>query len=270
MTTKRPTPAWLLERLAQGELDAAATEDLRARLAAEGRSLEEELQAIKTSDLALREAMPKQRAAAAIRARLASEAPAQRPGAWRWALPAAAAAAMTIVFAARMQPGDGGPTSPAEIEETRDKGLPSTGSRLVVFRQRAAQPEQLADGARARRGDLLQLAYIAREAGYGVILSVDGSGQVTQHLPEGDATTAARLRTPREVRLPASYELDDAPAFERFFLVTAPSPFAVAPVLAAARTLASSPAALNGALPLPAGFTQTSLRLEKPSAKEKP
>ncbi|HVV49481.1 MAG TPA: ActD-like protein, partial [Polyangia bacterium] len=67
-----------------------------------------------------------------------------------------------------------------------------------------------------------------------------------------------------EVRLPSAYQLDDAPAFERFFLVRAEAPFEVAPVVAAARALAArTDEARRAPLPLPAGFDQVSLTLEK-------
>ena len=66
------------------------------------------------------------------------------------------------------------------------------------------------------------------------------------------------------MRLPSAYELDNAPAFERFFLVRADEPFDVAPIVAAARTLsAQAPVARRAPLPLPARFNQISLALEK-------
>jgi hypothetical protein len=72
------------------------------------------------------------------------------------------------------------------------------------------------------------------------------------------------LRVGGEVRLPSAYELDNAPSFERFFLVRADESFEVAPVLKAARALsARAPVARRAPLPLPAGFNQVSLALEK-------
>ena len=90
------------------------------------------------------------------------------------------------------------------------------------------------------------------------------------HWPEGSADTAAPLSAKGEVKLPSAYELDDAPAFERFFLVTSEAPFAMTSVLDAARTLAAHPAAARTqALPLPPALTQLALTLDKTS-KETP
>jgi len=66
-----------------------------------------------------------------------------------------------------------------------------------------------------------------------------------------------------ENRLPSAYELDDAPAFERFFLVQARKPFPVATALEAARALAAQPSARRQSLALPPGFEQISLALDK-------
>ncbi|MDB4982965.1 MAG: hypothetical protein JWM82_3717, partial [Myxococcales bacterium] len=44
------TPEWLIERLALGELDPATAADVRARLAAEGRTLEGEIGALAISN----------------------------------------------------------------------------------------------------------------------------------------------------------------------------------------------------------------------------
>jgi hypothetical protein len=107
------------------------------------------------------------------------------------------------------------------------------------------------------------MAYFSREPGYGVILSVDGRGRVTLHLPDEHSAGAAPLKGSRLVDVPIGYELDDAPGFERFFLVTAPAPFSVASVMEAAHTLAASVRAPSAPLPLPLTFTQTSLRLDK-------
>ena len=129
------------------------------------------------------------------------------------------------------------------------------------------QPERLSDGARAARGDLLQLAYAAgRDGRYGVLLSIDGAGRVTQHLPETGAGAAATLRSPNEIHLPTAYELDDAPGFERFVLVSSTQPFPVAAALDAARSLAGQgPRARTAPLPLSPDFHQTSVLLQKTS-----
>jgi hypothetical protein len=262
MTTN--TPEWLIERLALGELDEAAAADVRARLAAEGRTVEGELGALSISNREILNEHPPAKLAAAVRGR-AAEARGVRSR-WILALPLTLAGAAAIALVARPAPhgptGVGAPT----LEDTMIKGP----AKVHVYRHGAGVDERLGDGARAARGDLLQLAYSAGEGGaFGALLSIDGGGHVTLHLPEGAAQTAARLSAKGEVKLPSAYELDDAPAFERFVLVTSDAPFAMANVLDAARALAERPDARAAELALPASLHQTSLTLEK-SRKETP
>jgi hypothetical protein len=171
----------------------------------------------------------------------------------------------------------GGPivqTQPARSEPPEYvgwKGDKVPSPRLWVYRQRTVanqeQPERLSDGARAARGDLLQLAYATgRDGRYGVLLSIDGAGRVTQHLPEPGASAAATLRSANEIHLPTAYELDDAPGFERFLLITSTQPFPVASALDAARALAGQGSSARTApLPLSPDFHQTSVLLQKTS-----
>jgi len=95
---------------------------------------------------------------------------------------------------------------------------------------------------------------------------VDGRGTVTWHLPAGYAggpLSAPALEGQGDVVLPSAYELDDAPGFERFFLVSSAAPFDLAPVAQAARALAGRPSAERGELSLPAGLGQSSLLVKK-------
>jgi hypothetical protein len=113
-----------------------------------------------------------------------------------------------------------------------------------------------------RAGDVLQLSVVSAGRPYGVVVSVDGRGVVTRHGP-GDGTLAARLPAQGAVPLDHSYRLDDAPAFERFFLVTGGSPFAVEPVLDAIGHLAAAGGARTGAPSLPPGLAWSDFVLEK-------
>jgi hypothetical protein len=259
MTTHTATPAWLVERLALGELDAATASDVRRRLAAEGRDADAEIAALAASSRAILEAHPPARVAAAVRARGA--APPRRG--WLLALaPLVVAGAAAFALVARPAPGRPSAGAGAEValEETTIKGPAAVG----VYRHGAGGDERLGDGARAARGDLLQLTYRAGDDRFGALLSIDGRGHVTLHWPEG-ADAAGRLDGKGEVRLPSAYELDDAPAFERFILVTAEAPFPLATVLAAARALAATPEQARArGLALSAPLHQTSLTLEKP------
>jgi hypothetical protein len=109
------------------------------------------------------------------------------------------------------------------------------------------------------------MRYVAMGARYGVVFSIDGRGVVTPHLPVLGAE-AAPLGARGEVALPESYELDDAPLFERFFLVTGDAPFAAEAALAAGRELAKRHAAARTEpLRLPPGLSQASFLIVKGS-----
>lgn len=268
MPTREPkTPDWLIERLAQGELPAEVAAGVRARLAAEGRSADEEIAARAASDSATLAHLAPADVAAEVRRRAAQAgaAPVRRRTPWLVGgslVTAGALAALVLVVRAAPSTSSGD----TALEPTTIKGTRVTGARLFVYQHGAGGDRRLNDGARVARGDLLQLAYATSDTGFGVLLSIDGSGVVTQHWPEPGARVAAPLRSGGEVRLPSAYELDDAPAFERFFLVSADRPFQVAPIVAAARTLSSRSAeARRALLPVPSGFNQVSLALEKPA-----
>jgi hypothetical protein len=281
----KKVPVWLLERAAHGELAGPQVDELKARLAAEGRSLETELAALATSNQEIHSSVDKDRALAEIRRRAARPAETQRRSFNVWIAPLALAGSLGIGLlllhpghgespsrntshpSDESSPGAGQPGEHITFKGTKAPGTP----QLWVYRRRAVanspQPERLSDGARAARGDLLQLAYAAGHDGrYGVLLSIDGAGRVTQHLPEPGAHAAAALRTPDEINLPSAYELDDAPGFERFLLVTATQPFPVASALDAAHSLAGQGASARTApLPLSPDFHQTSVLLQKTS-----
>ena len=116
----------------------------------------------------------------------------------------------------------------SEAPATRIKGGEQE-PRLLVFRKLSIGVERLPDEALARSGDLVQLAYRSGGLQYGAILSVDGRGTVTQHLP---ATGAEAVPLAAQDTLDVAYELDDAPRWERFYLVTADRRFALAAVKA--------------------------------------
>jgi len=113
-----------------------------------------------------------------------------------------------------------------------------------------------------KAGDIIQMSYARGEMTYGVVASVDGRGAVTLHLPVGGAD-AARLDG-RETALPTSFELDDAPGFERLFFVAADRPFKTALVMDACRKLADDPARVEkDPLVLPDGLEQSTFILRK-------
>jgi len=111
-------------------------------------------------------------------------------------------------------------------EETRVKGLKTN---LEIWRKTSEHTEELADNSEARAGDLLQIRYNSLEP-YGTLLSLDGNGVLTVHLA-GKNGKAAHLEAGKTISLENAYELDNAPKFEIFYLITANKEFELAPVM---------------------------------------
>lgn len=252
------TPDYLVERLRAGDLPPEEAARVRARLEAEGGL--GRLAALERDGARFLEARPPGPALGEIRRRAARGArPPRAPRRLLALVPALAVALLAAALASRLFPA--AVVSPHDaLEITREKGARP---HLVVHRQRAAAAaERLAPGAEARAGEALMVSYVAAGAAHGVVVSIDGRGGVTLHLPEAPGPAAA-LAPRGEVPLPHAYVLDDAPAFERFFLVTSAAPFEAAPVVEAARALAASGDARGGPLALPAGLAQADLLLVK-------
>jgi hypothetical protein len=257
-------PDLVLERYRLGELPRADVEALELRLRVDA-ELRARLEALESSDAEIRHRYPPEWLAERIHRRLGSatrDAVKERPvRAMRWPVPVALAAAATVllVLAPRL-------VSPPQVEPgarlpvvgesgDRIKGLAPS---LQLFRKTPDGSEPLADGALARAGDVIRVGYRAAGRGFGVILSVDGRGAVTLHLPlRGDG--AAALDSGGTVLLDHAYELDDAPHFERFYFVTAATPFPVATVVGAARRAGVE----ASELPLPKSLEQSKFLIQK-------
>jgi hypothetical protein len=281
MTEAPPTvPDWMLERYALGELAPDESEAIHARLQAEAEAvragltprgdLTARLEALQASDAAILEAMPPRTAAAEIRRRLHmrraqdDESLRQTGQRRRRALlgvlgPVAVAALALFFIVPRLVPDHPISDEPDTIITT-PKGLETS---LLVYRDNGdPQGEKLEQGAEAHPGDRIQLAYIAVGETHGVIVSIDGRGGVTLHHPS-EPGGSTQLSLDGEQKLGFSGELDDAPAFERYFMVTSDKPIDVQSVLDAASRLASSGAGAERELPLPAHLPQISVRLDK-------
>ncbi len=144
-----------------------------------------------------------------------------------------------------------------------EAGVDLSITQLLVYKKHGDRTETLTDGNEAGAGALLQLAYVAAAEPYGVILSIDGRGVVTRHFP-ADAAGSTLLALNKKSLLPNAIELDDAPGFERFFLVTSGTPIDVEAVLGKAGELAKDPGrARRSELDLPAGLKQMSVLILK-------
>jgi anti-sigma factor RsiW len=250
---------WRLERYRLGELPASEEESLRRALATDA-DLAEKLAELERSDLEILARHPTAVVAPSIRARAAArDGVRPRPTGGRHRLALGLALASCLALAATGVVLLPGRAPNAKEDTTRVKGL---APRLFVYRKAPTGAEELAAGSAARENDVVQLAYQAAGRHFGAIVSIDGRGVVTRHLPAaGDL--ASPLKTGPLFALPEAYRLDDAPGFERFYFVTADQPFAVDLVLNAL----SHPAGAEGRLALPTGLDEYSFALRKETSR---
>jgi hypothetical protein len=253
-----PVPDLYLERYRLGELPEDERDRIE-RLLVLDPELRDRLEALQASDAEVARDYPAPLMDERIRARARAEGVSRRTaasgkgsGGWMtalaaarraWVMPALAAAAVVLAV------GVGVVRPPAPDDGILLKG---GAAELVVYRKTAA-------------GDLVRVGYRAAGQPYGAILSTDGNGNVTLHMPRsgGRATSLAPGAT---VLLDFSYELDDAPRWERFYLVTGDEPFPLEPVRRAARAVATagSPGA-PPPLPLDGELDQSVFTLSKES-----
>lgn len=130
----------------------------------------------------------------------------------------ALALAAGLALALRQPPE---PQAPEALESTLIKG----NIQLLAW---TPSHQRVSDGSALGSGDVLQLAFVSAGWTQGAILSVDGAGTVTQHLPEQGARS---VELPPNGLLPSSFQLDDAPEYERFLFVTSDQPFELQPLI---------------------------------------
>jgi hypothetical protein len=249
-------PDWQLERYRLGELPGALAEAVGAALASD-QALRLRAAELERHDAELFARHPPHRVAAEVRGRLAIRPAAVRTRLLLRPLPALAGAALLLLLLA--------PSLSRSPEPPALVGVKGLRPHLLLFRRApTAEIERLPPGAAARAHDLVQLAYQGAGRRYGVIVSIDGRGLVTRHLPpRGPAAAALK---PGAVALSQAYELDDAPACERFYLVAADAPFAVGEVVEAVRLRHLRPGPAEGEpapLELPPSMAQHTFVLRK-------
>jgi hypothetical protein len=252
-----------LEQYRLNELPRAEADRVRRMLDTDA-SLRSRLAAIVRSDEAIAREYPPAWLGSQIRARAAGRATGvlpPRPITW-WAWPLGlATASLALLFTLPVPPPRSNLSSTVSTtDDSRPKGARPA---LAVYRRTDRGSETMADGAIVRAGDLLRIGYPATTQAYGVILSVDGRGTVTRHLP-ANGGRAALLGHDRLNLLNTAYELDDAPGWERFYFVTADTEFDVEPIMTAARQLATRDLHHPpGRLPLGREFSQAMFLLQK-------
>ena len=229
----------ILEQIKAGELPASEYI---------GNNLFSELSALEESDREILKAYPAAAMQAAVAAKLATSKFNRPRFNWNIQRVLACAAVFCLVLmipffvTKKMGAGVTGKMSDAvsvtvadAADESRAKGV---GTRMYLYKKVGDNAVKLSDSDSVSAGDIIQISYIASGAKYGAIVSVDGNGVVTQHYPEYGYTSAL-LETNGEIPLEYSYQLDDAPAFERFMLITGDKPFSVSGIVDAVDSFAN-------------------------------
>ena len=142
----------------------------------------------------------------------------------------------------------------------RPKGLTP---ELSVYIDENNSPAELFNNDFVSESDLIQLTYNAAGNRYGVIFSIDGRGVITLHYPE-DKNSTPLIDPNGNHALPFSYELDDAPEFERFFFISSKKEFDINTILKSAESIIKQgSAAAIETLDLTTEFDQQTIILKK-------
>ena len=105
---------------------------------------------------------------------------------------------------------------------TRIKGMQAT---LEVWKKTGDSAVQMVNLGNAYEGDEIQLRYRVPQKCFGMLFSMDGNGTITMHMGEGNK--AIELEPGKMTTLPFAYKLDNAPKFEKFFLLTSQNSFEI-------------------------------------------
>ncbi|MBN2737277.1 MAG: hypothetical protein JXR70_09875 [Spirochaetales bacterium] len=137
-------------------------------------------------------------------------------------------------------------------------------SRLLLYLKEDGETRLVSDGEKLKQGDRLRMAYFSGEAPYGVLLSIDGRGAVTLHFPD-NANQLPLITTGEESLLDFSYELDDAPFFEKFYFITSANSFNAGLVVSRAEDVLGKikQGGLPGNLHLGKEFNEYSVLIQK-------
>jgi len=228
-THTKPLSDWTLERYMLGDLSAAESEAIGVQ-ERDDTALRERLAAMRRNNAEILESYPPawmaRRVATAYAQRTAQAKKPRTNILPRFAIPVVVCVALLILLpiGLRTVPKSGQST---DIDyEDRVKGVGLKTPVLEVWRKEGDTARKLAPLSFAKAGDLVQLRYAVPEFCYGALVSVDSRKLLTVHL-SGVSGAAAPLTPGGFVALDMSYQLDDAPQFEVFYLITASEKFDV-------------------------------------------
>jgi hypothetical protein len=219
--SERPlgVPELILERFRLGELSDDEMRMIEERVRSD-EGLRMRIQELEESDREILAALPPARFASVVRRR----AGVRHEATPRWSavrrlavVPAAVTlAALVLLWRSDRAPEDRGVAPVTDV--TRIKGL---GPVLRIY-LRADPPRLLEPEDVVVAGDILQIDYVSAGRSSGLIASFDGRGVVTPHYPSSGSGWANLLPS-GEHPTSFAFQLDDAPGYEQFVLVTADS-----------------------------------------------
>lgn len=121
--------------------------------------------------------------------------------------------------------GTANPSMEVALADSPDDGVRIKGmsAGLEVWKKTLDSAVQMSNLDEATEGDEIQLRYRVAQKCYGMLISMDGNGTITMHM--GDGHSAVALEPGKMTTLPFAYKLDNAPKFEKFFLLTSAESF---------------------------------------------
>ena len=225
-------PDWKLERYLTGDLPEGEMREIR-ELEKTDEKLAHRVKLLREDNVAILRKMPFERLAEKMDAR--DSGAERKDNVVRFVFvkfAAAAALVLAVVSVALFSQREIGPATDggaramdvalADVPDdgTRIKGLDA---RMEVWKKTGDSAVQMSNLGEAREGDEIQLRYAVPEKCYGMLFSMDGNGTVTMHMADGSQAIA--LEPGKMTTLPFAYKLDNAPKFEKFFLLTSRAAF---------------------------------------------
>ena len=224
-------PDWKLERYLTGDLPEGEMSEIR-ELEKTDEVFARRVKMLREDNAAILRKMPFERLAEKMDAR---DCGAERKnnvihfGFVKFA--AAAALVLAVVSVALFSQREVVPDAGAQVMDvamavqddgTRIKGMDA---RMEIWKKTGDSAVQMLNLDEAREGDEIQLRYSVPEKCFGLLFSMDGNGTVTMHMADGSQAIA--LEPGKMTTLPFAYKLDNAPKFEKFFLLTSQKDFAI-------------------------------------------
>ncbi|OQY38328.1 MAG: hypothetical protein B6229_06125 [Spirochaetaceae bacterium 4572_7] len=133
--------------------------------------------------------------------------------------------------------------------------------RLNIYIQNGSEVEKLKNLSYASEMDKLQITYMSKEK-YGTIFSIDGLHNTTFHHP-GDGIGNINLEQGKEIFIPSSYTLDNAPFFEKFYFISTDKSFNLTEIKKAISRINIENGSITSDIQLPSQYNIKTITLIK-------